>query len=174
MEGNKLDYFQKTSFILILFILIIQAVSASSYVGDISGLDGNNYALKQVALGEGFGHSFGYDLGSDDIGYLQSGEISFNGLNHAVGEKLQLANREYEPAAVTSLASDDDYGRDVFFEMSRDTIRYAYQFEDDIDLTSVSSWNPLTIMFLNTTIRIVGVQDTQFDALIGDDFVLKI
>ncbi|PIN79850.1 hypothetical protein COV16_02080 [Candidatus Woesearchaeota archaeon CG10_big_fil_rev_8_21_14_0_10_34_8] len=69
--------------------------------------------------------------------------------------------------------TDDDYKSDVFFEVGKDKIYYAYKFDEDIDLTNVTSTDTLNIDFLGTPMKFTSVSAGQFDAYVGEEHYLN-
>ena len=129
----------------------------------------------QIPLGQGFSNSTFFDttLQDDDIETLFDGAINFQGTEYDTSEELQMCDRT-EPFVATSLMTDDDYKRDVFLEMGKDKVRYAYSFDESILLNATTAANPLEIDFLGKTLKITSISaDTSFTARVGDEFTLN-
>ncbi|MEK6816682.1 MAG: hypothetical protein AABY09_03650, partial [Nanoarchaeota archaeon] len=110
----------------------------------------------------------------DDISSLFDGEITFKGTAYDTSEELQLGDsNRIEPYVATSLLSDDDYKTDVFLEMARDMVRYAYRFDEDINLTTVSTTDTLNIDFMGIPMKITSVSAAQFDAYVGEEHYMN-
>ncbi|MBU2637489.1 MAG: hypothetical protein KJ955_00800 [Nanoarchaeota archaeon] len=137
---------------------------------------------QKVPLGQGLTNSTYFDrvLQDDDVSTLFDGKVNFGGTEYDTSEELQMCDdggRKYgEPYVATSLMSDDDYKRDVFLEMGRDTVRYAYKFDKTINISAtVSTTTPLEIDFLGKPLKITNVAaaGTGFTARVGDEYTLN-
>jgi hypothetical protein len=111
-------------------------------------------------------------LQDDDLSNLFDGEITFKGTAYDTSEEVQLVDQT-TPYVATSLMTDDDYKSDVFFEVSRDKIYYAYKFDEDINLSAVTSTDTLNIDFLGTPMKFTSVAAGQFDAYVGEEHYLN-
>jgi len=133
---------------------------------------------QQVPLGQGLTNATYLDttLQDDDVSTLFDGKINFQGTDYDTSEELQMCDeygRKYgEPFVASSLMSDDDYKRDVFFELGKDKIRYAYKFDKTINLSLTTSSNPLEIDFLGKTIKISSVTAAGITAKVGEEYSL--
>ncbi len=132
---------------------------------------------KQIPLGLGLtnGTLFDKTLQDDDIETLFDGEISFQGTKYDTSEELQLCDQS-NPWIVTSLAGgQDDYGTDVFLHVTKDKIKYAYQFDESINVSLASSTQPLKIDFLGKTLKIISVDSaTSFTAYVGEEHFMDV
>lgn len=129
----------------------------------------------QIPLGQGFSNSTFFDktLQDDDVSTLFDGAINFAGTEYDTSEELQMCDQT-EPFVATSLMTDDDYKRDVFLELGKDKVRYAYSFDESILLNSTTSSNPIEIDFLGKTLKITSISaDTSFTATVGEEFTLN-
>ncbi|MBU2589311.1 MAG: hypothetical protein KKB39_00950 [Nanoarchaeota archaeon] len=151
------------------FLAKTPVVSAGTTVSVTGG------KTEQVPLGQGFSNSTYFDttLQDDDISTLFDGAVNFQGTEYDTSEELQMCDRT-EPFVATSLMTDDDYKRDVFLEMGKDKVRYAYRFDETILLNATTAANPLEIDFLGKTLKITSISaDTSFTARVGDEFTLN-
>ncbi|MBU4241904.1 MAG: hypothetical protein KKF52_01595, partial [Nanoarchaeota archaeon] len=157
------------------FLAKTPVVSAGTTVSVTGG------KTEQVPLGQGFSNSTYFDtsLQDDDVSTLFDGKINFQGTEYDTSEELQMCDvggQKYgEPFVATSLMTDDDYKRDVFFELAKDKIKYAYRFDKTINLSSAIATNPLEIDFLGKNLKITSVATTgdSFTARVGDEFTLN-
>lgn len=127
---------------------------------------------QKVPLGQGLSNGTYFDtqLQDDDISTLFDGVITFGSKEYDTSEELQLCDKT-QPYVATSLMSDDDYKRDVFFEFGRDSIRYAYKFDETINLSTASTTSPLEIDFLGKKLKITSIDsETSFTATVGDEY----
>ncbi|MDD4878680.1 MAG: hypothetical protein PHO02_06650 [Candidatus Nanoarchaeia archaeon] len=125
-----------------------------------------------VPLGQGLSNGTYFDtqLQDDDIDTLFDGVITFGSKEYDTSEELQLCDKT-QPFVATSLMSDDDYKRNVFFEFGRDAIKYAYKFDETIILSSASTTSPIEIEFLGKKLKITSIDSaTSFTATVGEEY----
>jgi hypothetical protein len=139
---------------------------------------------EQVALGKGLSNTTYFDttLEDDDVDHFWDGVITFQGKEYDTSEQLQISTLT-DPLVTTSLvSSEDDYTSDVYLETTvRDVIRFAYKFDESINLSKASTSEPLTIDFLGDTFQVTTVAHggqtnagTQFTAYVGEEVYLGV
>ncbi|MDI6737378.1 MAG: hypothetical protein QME12_02570 [Nanoarchaeota archaeon] len=162
--------------------MTLQYMAKTPVVTAGATITGTGLKAQKVPLGQGLTNSTYLDrvLQDDDISTLFDGKVNFGGTEYDTSEELQMCDeggRKYgEPFVATSLMSDDDYKRDVFLEMGRDKIRYAYKFDKTINISkTVSTTSPLEIDFLGKPLKITAISEggTGFTARVGDEYTLK-
>ena len=158
------------------FLAKTPVVASGSTVSVIGGKSA------KVPLGQGLSNSTYFDkqLDDGDVSTLFDGTISFGSSDFDTSEELQMCDdsgRIYgEPFVATSLMTDDDYKRNVFFEFGKDKIRYAYKFDKTINLSrdgTISTTVPLEIDFLGKKMKITAVTATSITATVGDEYTMK-
>jgi len=127
-------------------------VGEELFVGGINGA---------VALGEALISVFDGELQDDEISALDDGEITFQGQNYDTSEELQLDSYYFTSVKTSITSSDDDYESNVALESFRDAIRYAYKFDESIDLTTATMAEPLVLEILGTEFEISSVSANQ-------------
>lgn len=130
---------------------------------------------QKLPLGQGFANATYLDkqLQDDDISTLFDGKINFAGTEYDTSEELQFCDAS-EPYVATSLMTgDDDYKRDVFFELSKDKVRYAYRFDKTINLSVATTTQPVEIEFLGKKLKLTSVTATGFTARVGDEYSMN-
>ncbi|MBU4352723.1 MAG: hypothetical protein KKA65_00915 [Nanoarchaeota archaeon] len=168
----------------ILFIIIFSTFATANILSQLKKIENvktekqviaSTSLQNQVPLGQGFTNNNYFDITiqDDDISSLFVGAINFQGTEYDTSEELQLCSAYSEPYIATSLMSDDDYHRDVFFEMNKDVLKLAYKFDEFIDLTTATISDPLIIDFLGYNLKIFDVQDNQFSNLGGVEYLLN-
>ncbi len=131
-----------------------------------------------VAMGLGLTNTSLFDtsLQDDDVANLFDGEITFQSKSYDTSEEVQMANR-LDPIVGTSLtSSDDDYKSDVYLEVvGRDSIKFAYKFDESVNISLASSTDPLSISFLGDPLKITSVPSTgdRFTAYVGEEHYLS-
>ncbi len=137
---------------------------------------------QKLPFGQGLSNATYFDttLQDDDVNTLFDGKINFAGTEYDTSEELQMCDesgRKFgEPFVATSLMSDDDYKRDVFLEMGKDKLKYAYKFDKTINISgSATTTTPMEIDFLGKPLKITAVatSGTQFTARVGDEYTLN-
>ena len=150
---------------------------ATSEAGTTVSVEGGK--TEKVPLGSGLTASSLFDttLQDDDVSSFWDGEITFQGSSYDTSEELQMETTT-DPVMATSLtSSEDDYKTDVYMEVvARDVIKFAYKFDETINLTSASTTQPLTLDFLGNTLKIttVPLAGTQFTAYVGEEHYLSV
>ncbi|MFA5887193.1 MAG: hypothetical protein WC852_00595 [Candidatus Nanoarchaeia archaeon] len=137
---------------------------------------------QQVPLGQGFSNSTYFDrqLQDDDVSTLFDGTINYQGSDYDTSEELQMCDvnggKYDEPYVATSLMlPDDDYKSNVYFTFGKDKIKYAYKFDETINLSKATTTNPLEIDFLGKKLKITSVTAAgdEFTATVGDEYSMK-
>ncbi|MBS3170876.1 hypothetical protein J4223_03800 [Candidatus Woesearchaeota archaeon] len=112
----------------------------------------------------------------DDVANLFDGTITFQSKEYDTSEELQMVSR-VNPVIGTSLtSSDDDYKSDVYLEVNnRDVIKFAYKFDESINLSLATSSDPLNIEFLGNPLKVTSVPSThdRFTAYVGEEHYLS-
>ncbi|MBI2105431.1 hypothetical protein HYT56_01175 [Candidatus Woesearchaeota archaeon] len=153
--------------ILISLIFANNVLAESSVVEDIPL--GSNISDTQT-------YTFNQELTDADIPDLLDGTITFQDAEYDVEEFLELNQAGNSIKIETSLtSSEDDYGSGIFFEVSRDSIKYYYAFSEAIQVNKTTSSDPLTIKFLGKTIKITDIDDStegKFTAYVGSEYFM--
>ena len=117
-------------------------------------------------------------LQDDDIESLLDTTITFKSADYDVSEVVAIsANENSSVKPQTSLtSSDDDYETGIFLEAERDSMKYFYSFDETINLSTVSSSDPLKIDFLGKTIKLTSIDTggAKFTAYVGDEFYMNV
>jgi len=84
--------------------------------------------------------------------------------------------RRDSPYICSSLnCSDDEYKTGIYMEAGTGALRYYYIFDEAINVSKVTSAQPLTINFLGKKIKITSIYSaTKFTAYIGDTYSMYI
>ncbi|MFH1456022.1 MAG: hypothetical protein ABIF40_03665, partial [archaeon] len=138
----------------------------------------DNCASKYIPLGIGLSFSNLFDrwIQDDDIPSLFDGEIYFQGDYYDMSEELQLEDQT-NPLIATSLTSgEDDYGSNIYLEVTtKDKIRFAYQFDENINLSQITTQEPLTIEFLGLPLEIIDIiSDSEFTINSGESYYMLV
>lgn len=107
---------------------------------------------------------------------LDDSSISFQDETYDFHEEIQLTSTEDNLDVETSLtASDDDYKSNVYLEIAKDAIRYAYKFDESINISKATASEPLEIEFLGRTLVVESVSDADtFTVRVGDEYTLGV
>ncbi len=129
---------------------------------------------KSIRLGNSLTDNgeFNKQLTDTDIKKLQDTEINFKNSKYDIQEVIGLIDIRVE----TSLTvNDEDYAENVSIEYPRDSIKAFYKFDEAIDLSEVTSTDPLDITFLGKELSIIDVvSNTKFTALIIPEKFMEI
>lgn len=136
----------------------------------------------QIPLGRGLSNTTFFDttLEDDDVDTFFDGEVTFQSTAYSTSERLELDDGT-DPAIVTSLSvGDDDYEDNAFLEMSKKKVRFAYRFDETINLSLASTSEPFEFDFMGHHIQVVDVPhtgetgaNTQFTAYVGEEHYLR-
>ena len=132
----------------------------------------NGGVTEQVLIGGALGDFFDTELQDDDIVTLQDGEISFLSTDYEIYEELRLS--ETSPSIISNLGAEDT--SEVYIDVQNvGDISLYYIFEDSIDLSTVTSSNPLTLDFCNYNLEINSIDsDTSFSGYVGKYYYLQV
>jgi hypothetical protein len=149
--------------------------SSASGSSSVTVLGGSS---EQIALGKGISNTTYFDttLEDDDVDSFFDGVITFQGTEYDTSERLELETLT-DPVVQTSLsASEDDYVEGVYLEVtSRDVIRFAYRFDESINLSKVTSAQPLEIDFMGHSLKVTSIDSaTKFTAYVGQEVYLSV
>lgn len=119
----------------------------------------SNSQTKEIPLGNQLGDStfFSKSLNKGDIKTLLKQHLTLSGKDINFREIILLYNGG--PTIATSLSSsDDNYGSEVYMEVTSGDLRYYYVFQEEIDLKLVTADTSLTINFLDNKIAITDAE----------------
>ena len=142
------------------------------------GLQVSGGVTEDIPLGKAIANtsSFGFDfsLEDTDIESFQDTQINFQGKDYDVHDELILGKQS--PSVETSLTSqDDDYESNVFLEALSKGLKYYYAFDDAINVSKVTSSDPLEVKFLGKTLKITSVGSAiKFTAYVGGEYFMDV
>ncbi len=112
-------------------------------------------------------------LSHSSIPSLIDHELSFSGENYNYEETLMLYSSG--PSIETSLSSsDDNYKSNVYMEATAGSMRYYFAFKEDIDVSTASVNQPLTINMLENELSITKVNTaTEFESQIANKYFMN-
>jgi len=116
-----------------------------------------------------------YELEDDDVSSLIDSSITFQSADYDVREMVKLD--QDSPIVHTSLTgSDDDYETTPYMEVARAAMSYYYLFDKQINVTTASTSQPLTMNFLGKTLKITSVDSDGdgFTAYVGDEYFMNV
>ncbi|MDP6587644.1 MAG: hypothetical protein QF535_23565, partial [Anaerolineales bacterium] len=156
----------------------LQFESKIAVEGESTSVSVEGGKSEQVPIGKGLSNTTFFDttLEDDDVSNLFDGEITFQGTSYDTSERLEMETRT-DPLIQSSLtSSDDDYVSNVYMEVTaRDRIRFAYRFDESINLSKASSTQPLEIDFLGDHMTITTINSaTKFTAYVGEEHYLSV
>lgn len=107
---------------------------------------------------------------------LKDSSVSFQDETYDFHEEIQLTSSANELDVETSLtASDDDYKSGVYLEVQKDALRYAFVFDESINISKATADEPLEIEFLGKTLVVESVSDADtFTVRVGDQYTLNV
>jgi hypothetical protein len=141
--------------------------------GTLAGAVSEEVPLGEVIAG---GAKLDTTLKHYKLSGLADSSVSFQDETYDFHEEIQLTSTADNLDVETSLtASDDDYTSNVYIELAKDAIRYAYTFDENINISTTSSDEPLEIEFLGKTLKITSVSDADtITAEVGDEYSLNV
>ncbi|MFH1065291.1 MAG: hypothetical protein V1734_02185, partial [Nanoarchaeota archaeon] len=154
----------------------LQFLAKTPVVTSGTTVSGTGLKAAQVPLGQGFTNATFFDklLQDDDISTLFDGKINFRSSDYDTSEELQMCDVNYPYLATGLMTAEDDYKTDVFMELVKDKIKYAYKFDKSIQLNLTSTTNPLEIEFLGKKLKITAIDSaTSFTATVGDEYSMN-
>ena len=156
----------------------LQFESKTAVSGESTSVSVEGGKSESVPIGKGLSNTTFFDttLEDDDVSNLFDGEITFQGTSYDTSEQLQMETKT-DPVIQSSLtSSDDDYTSNVYLEVTaRDRIRFAYKFDESINLSKSSSTQPLEIDFLGDHLTITSIDSaTKFTAYVGEEHYLVV
>ena len=135
-------------------------------------------ASEEIALGDTIagGSYFDTALKAYKIPGLKDSSVSFQDDTYDFHEEIQLSSTPNTLDVETSLTSSEDkYADKVYLEVQRDALRYAFVFDEPINVSKATPTDPLEIEFLGRTLVIESVQDaTTFTVRVGDEYTLTV
>ena len=135
-------------------------------------------ASEEIALGDTIagGSYFDTSLKTYKIPGLKDSSVDFQDDTYDFHEEIQLSSTPNTLDVETSLTSSEDkYADKVYLEVQRDALRYAFVFDENINLSKATPTDPLEIEFLGRTLVIESVQDdTTFTVRVGDKYTLTV
>ena len=148
----------------------LQYVTSSWVDSDSITVEGG--VTEQVLLGDLLTDYFDSTIQDDEVATLLDSEISFEGIDYAVYEELQLST---SGLSVISNLGDEDTS-EVYIQVTDvGYIDFYYKFDDLIDLSSTSSTYPLNVEFSGYDFEITSIDsDTGFSAYVGKTYYLYV
>ncbi|MEM5799270.1 MAG: S-layer protein [Candidatus Aenigmatarchaeota archaeon] len=133
---------------------------------------------EEIALGDTIagGSYFDTALKQYKLSGLKDSSVSFQDDTYDFHEEIQLTSTTNNLDVETSLTSQEDkYADKVYLEIQKDALRYAFVFDENINLTKATATDPLEIEFLGKTLVIESVQDsTTFTVRVGEEYTLSV
>jgi hypothetical protein len=113
-------------------------------------------------------------MDDDDLGGLLDAAVNFQSDNYNYHEIVVFGASR--PVPMTSLtSSDDDYGSNVYVEVSASDLAYYWVFDETINVSTATSSQPLQMEFLGKTVKITSVTDADtFTAYVGDTYSMNV
>lgn len=150
--------------------------------GGISVLGGETESIPLgMPLANDSPGTFDKEITNSKLSGLLKDKISFKGAEYDVheefvsGQSPSTTSLPNNAKIATSLTSDPDYKTDVAMEVSRDSLKYYYVFDDPIAMNKTTPEEPIEIKFLGKTIRITDINaDNEFTAYTGNEYYLNV
>lgn len=122
------------------------------------------YLLDELFLNE----PFVKDIFSDrEIETLFDGKIDFDGKSYDAEETLSIEN-------ITLTANENDFEGKVYMVIPRNTIEYKLTFENDLNVSKITSEETLEFNFLGKKYEVSGWDTDRIVLTKGEEFVLKL
>ena len=97
--------------------------------------------------------------GDSDSIIFDDDKVNIGGDYYDYHTELQLSDVPNQLDIETSLTSSDDkYELDPKLEVRRDSIRYCYGFDEQIDPSIISNGNPFYMQFLGKTLQVITIE----------------
>jgi len=125
--------------------------------------------------------AFGGTLDDDDLAGLQDTEITIDignvEDNYNVHDELQLTSGISLETGLTATSPHEDFKTDVFLEVTADSVKYRYKFDDTLKngnyIANASTDDPITIKFLGQDFKITGADADSVTVEVGETHWLK-
>jgi len=131
---------------------------------------------EDIPLGRNMTMSGYFDnvMDDDDLDGLLDSTVNFQSDNYNYHEIIVFGVGTPKP--VTGLTSaDDDYGTNVYVEVSAGHMAYYWVFDETINVSTATSSQPLKMEFLGKTIKMTNVADVDtFTAYVGDTYSMNV
>lgn len=131
---------------------------------------------KQIASDSG--NELDQLLQDDEIESLLDTAITFQSADYDISEIVVISAKAGSSVTPqTSLTSSDDgYETNIRLEAERDSMKYFYSFDETINLSKVTTSDPLKIDFLGKQIKVTNVDSsgTKFTAYVGEEYYLNV
>ena len=127
------------------------------------------YNLDNIKLNVGIDK----DLDDGEIDKFIDGKISFTNEDgtkeYDVSEHFTI-NKE---AMIISSENKSKNEENPYFILPKNSLIYKYQFDKDIDVSTITSEYPLNIKFLGKDIKLIDVEDGEMIVMVASDYFLE-
>ncbi|MEM2174690.1 MAG: S-layer protein [Candidatus Micrarchaeia archaeon] len=111
---------------------------------------------------------------------LKESSVSFQDDSYDYHEEIIIADNPSSPSSPsveTALTTNDwDMGSNVYLLTNKNSLKYRFVFDENIDLTKVTNDEPLEIEFLGKTLTITKVNTTSQEIVVrvGEEYTLNV
>lgn len=111
---------------------------------------------------------------NDDLAGLQDSTVTFQSDTYNFHDEVEISASS--PKVESSLsASEIDYEDGIYMEVASSALSYYYLFDEAINVSTVTTSQPLTLKFLGKTLKITGVDSAiKFTAYVGDTYSMNV
>lgn len=117
------------------------------------------------------GDSVVFKLDDGDVDHLLDTRIDFNGDNYDVHEEFEGSNLVI---ALNGYGYDEEFGGEPYLVLTdKEALTYTFVFDDSVTVTDVTDDEPLEIVFLGTSMKIVYADDNELEVELGTELLLN-
>jgi len=118
-----------------------------------------SYNIDELELGSSFS-----EILTDKELDLFDGEVEFDGEDYEVEEYVLVSGKV--------ALNEEDFGSEAYLQVDEDGLQYFIQFEDSLDVSEISSDEPLEFSWLGEDVKVVSWEDGEVEFSSGVEYYM--